>query len=72
MLSQIIQRGPVGGAWGIGEWLIAMLVLLGVLAIAYLVVKSLGLPIPPVVWQIIGIVIAIGFGIVAIRFLLSL
>ena len=38
----------------------------------YLVVKSLGLPIPPVVWQIIGIVIAIAFGIVAIRFLLSL
>lgn len=60
------------GTWGTIDWAVAILIFLGILAIGWIVVKNLGLPIPLWVWQMIGVVILIGFAIIAIKFLASM
>ncbi len=59
-------------AWGIGEWLIAFIVVLGCIAIAIVVTKVMGFQIPQWVWQVVGIVAAVVVGVIAIKFLLGM
>ena len=49
-------------------WLI---IVLAVVAIAYIAVRQFGLPIPQWVWQILGVLIVAVVAIVAIKVLLS-
>lgn len=54
------------------QWIIVLVILLGVLAILYAAVQYFGLPIPQIVWTIAGIVLVVALVIVAIRFLFGL
>ncbi len=62
----------IGAGWSFGGIMIAIIVVLAVLGIAYAVVKYFGIPVPQVVWTILGIVLVAALAIIAIRFLLSL
>jgi len=50
-------------------WLV---VLIGVAAIVFIVVKTSGVQIPPFVWQILGVVALIVLAVLAIRFIASM
>ena len=58
--------------WGIGQWAIAIVVILGIIAIVYIVAQWMGIPIPPPLVKIIGIVLIVVIGVVAIRFLVTM
>jgi hypothetical protein len=55
-----------------GEFLIWVIVLAGMIGVAVIVVKACGLQVPAWFWQIVGIVALCFVGVVAIRFLLSM
>lgn len=59
--------------WSIGEWLIAALIVGGVIAVFYVIwTKALGWTFPAWLPQVFWILVGVVVGIVAIRFLLSL
>ncbi len=59
-------------AWSIGDWLIAILILAGIIAVAYVVLGVLEVKIPDWAVKIFWIVLAVAVGIIAIRFILTL
>lgn len=58
--------------WGIGQILIAVLLIAGAIAITYIVLNKLNMKPPDFVVSIFWVVIAVAVGILAIKFLLSL
>lgn len=70
LLGQVVQRG--GGAWTLGEILIAVVVVIALIAVVAIFVRVAGIPIPNWVWQILGVVVCAFLVILAIKFLLSL
>lgn len=59
-------------AWSIGEMAVAAIVLAAVVAIVVIIVKAMGLAIPPWAVTVFWIVLLAIVGILAIRFVLSL
>lgn len=59
-------------AWGIPDFLILLMVICGCLGIAYIVLQVCEINIPPWVWKIAFIVLAVFVGVVAIRLLQSM
>lgn len=57
---------------GIAHWAVIAIVLIGIIAIAYVIIRQMGVNIPPFVTQILWIIILVVLGVVAINFLLSL
>ena len=55
ILGQVVQRG--GGAWTLGEILIAVVVIIALVAVVAIFVRVAGIPIPNWVWQILGVVV---------------
>jgi hypothetical protein len=53
------------------SWLIWLIIVAAVLAIAYVAVRAMGVPVPQWCWQIAGIIIVAVVAILAIRFLLT-
>ncbi len=66
----VVHNGPA--AWGIGEWAIAIVVIVAIIAILYTALDYFGIAVPPIVLRVIGICLVALLVIVAIRFLLSL
>lgn len=62
----------VWSSWGIGEIVIAIIVVAAILGILFVALKEFGIVIPPWVWRIIAIVFCAALCILAVRFLLSL
>lgn len=60
------------GTWGLGEFLVAIVVIAALLAVVYKILAYLEFPIPAVAVQIFWIVVCAALAIWAIRFLLSL
>lgn len=71
-MTTLLAIHPVA-TWDIGDWLIAILIVGGVVAVFYVIwTQALGWTFPPWLIKIFWILCAIVVGIVAIRFLLSL
>ena len=68
MFAQVMN---IGGAWGLGQIAIAVIIVLAVCAVLPLF-QSMGVSIPDWLVKIIVIVIVAAVAIVAIKFLLSL
>jgi hypothetical protein len=62
----------VAGGWGIGQIIIAVIVVLAAIGIALIACKQFGIAIPQWFIQILIIVLVACVAIVAIRFLLSM
>lgn len=59
------------GAWGIGEIVIAVILIAAVVAILFIAVNAMGVQIPNWVVQIFWVVVIAVVAILAIRFLLG-
>ncbi len=66
------QQMRHGGAWGIGDIVIAIIICLAVIGVAVIACRVMGFAIPQWVWQIVAIVVVAVIAILAIRFLLTL
>lgn len=66
-----IFSGPVS-AWSLADFLIAILMIAGAIAITFIILRVMQVQIPPWVIQIFWIVVAVCVGIFAIRFILSM
>lgn len=71
LFSDVVVAGPRGG-WGIGEIVIAVIVIAAVVGVMYVALQQFGVSIPPFVVKIFWIVIAAIVAILAIRFILTL
>lgn len=60
------------GGGGIGELLVWIIILAGIVAIVYIALRQFGITIPPFVVQIFWVVICVVLAVIAIRFLLTL
>ena len=58
--------------YSFGQLIIALIVICAILGVVFCLIRYFQIPVPQVVWQILGIVLVAALGIVAIRFLLSL
>lgn len=70
-MSTLLALGPVA-AWGLVDWLICIIIVLAILAVGSIVLRQIGYTIPPWVWQILGILVAVIVGIAVIKFLAGL
>jgi hypothetical protein len=70
-MNALLAVAPVG-TWGLMEWVIFLIILAAVIAIAYAALNYFGIQVPPIILRIILIVVVAAFAILAIRFLLSL
>lgn len=61
-----------GFAAALGGWAIILIIVAGIIGIAFIVARAAGLTIPPMVVQILWVVFAVCVGVVAIKFILSL
>lgn len=57
---------------GIVQWVIILIVLAGVIGVAFIVTRQAGITIPPFVIQIFWVLLACIIGVVAIRYLAGL
>lgn len=62
----------VAQAYSIGQLAIALVVLVAVAALVMVAVRASGIPVPPWVMQVLGIVVVAFVVIVAIRIVLSM
>lgn len=69
MLADIVIHG---GSWGIGEFIILIVVIAAIVAIMYVALARFGIAIPSWVIQIFWIVVVAAVAIFAIRFVLTL
>jgi len=58
--------------YSLGQIAIFIVIAFVLLGIVFIVAKQTGVPIPPWVWQIIGLVILAVVAIIAIRFVMTL
>lgn len=70
MLFALFER-PLA-QWNIGDFAIMFLIIVGIIGVSVIVAEVCGFKIPIWVWKIVGIVFAVAFGIIAIKFLMSL
>lgn len=70
LIAQLIVHG--GGAWGIGQIAIAIVVVAAVVALVYVALRQFGITIPAWVQQVFWILIVAIVVICAIRLLLSM
>ena len=68
MLAEVIVHGGMAPETA----LIYIIIAAALLAVAYFAVTGMGIPIPPVVWKILGICLIAAVAILAIRFLFTL
>jgi hypothetical protein len=71
LLAQFQQHFG-GGSWGIGEILIAIIVIAACIGIMFVAIKVFGVTIPQWAIQIFWIVVVAACAILAIRFVLSM
>jgi len=69
MLAQAV--GPIA-TWGLIQWIVALIIICGIIAIMYIILGVLGYTIPPWVIRIFWICVAVVVAIFAIKFLASL
>ena len=69
LFAQIIR--PNVSTWGFGDFLIAIIVVAGCIAITYIALRVFGVEIPQWVAQIFWVVIAVCVAVFAIRFILG-
>lgn len=62
----------IGASYSISQMAIGLIIIIGVLAIVWVIIKQSGVPIPQWIWTILGILLLVVVGIFAIRFLMSL
>lgn len=72
MLTIFAQHGHVWSSWGIGEIIIAVIVIAAIVGIMYVALQQFGVQIPPWAIKIFWIVVCAFVAIIAIKFLLSL
>lgn len=60
------------GAMGIVGWAIAIVVIAGVVAIVAVILKQMGVAIPPFIITVLWVCVAVVIGVVAIKFIASL
>jgi hypothetical protein len=72
MLSLLALWHQSPAAWSVMDWLCFILIVVGCVGIALIVLRVCGITVPPWVWQIGLIVLAVFLGILAIRFLASM
>lgn len=70
-MNALLAMAPAG-AWGMQEWIIFAVVVAAVVGIVYAAFQYFGIPIPPILLKIVGIVAVAAFAIICIRFLFSL
>lgn len=70
LLAAVFIQG--GGAWGIGQIAIAIVVFAAVCALVYVALNAFGIGVPSWVQQVVWIVIVAIVVILAIRFVLSM
>lgn len=70
-LSAALLFAQAGFTWSLASLLIAAIIICGLIAIAYIVIKAMGVPIPPWFWQVLGIILIVIVGVLAIKFLMS-
>ncbi len=71
----LLAQQHVGGqmaSWGIVEWIIAIIVICGIVGVAWIVLRVIGVSPPAWLIQILWILIAVVVGILAIKFLASM
>lgn len=73
-LTFLLAQHPIGGiaSWGIVEWIIAIIILCGIVGIAWIVLRVIGVSPPGWLIQILWIIVAVVVGILAIKFLSTL
>lgn len=59
-------------SWGIGELLIALVIICGAVAIAVIALRKLNIPVPEWFKQMLWVVVIVVVAVVLIRFVLSL
>jgi len=64
------QRSPA--SWNFGELVIAIIIICGIIGVAYVALDYFGIKIPPWLLKIIGIVVVCFVAILAIRLLMSM
>ncbi len=73
MFALLAQARPVFWAgWGIGEFVIAIIIVAAIVAVLFIALRQFGITIPAWVIQVFWVLVAAVVCIVAIRFLLSL
>ncbi len=68
----VVERGGGGMTWDFLHIMIALLIILGVIAIVVIVTRAMGWTIPQWVIQILVVCAVVALGIIAIRFLWTL
>ncbi len=68
--QHVVVQG--GGSWGIGDIVIAIVIIAAVVGVMYVALQQFGVTIPPFIVKIFWIVVAAIIAIVAIRFILTL
>lgn len=71
-MSSLLAQVVVQGGWGIGEIVIAIIVIAAVVGVLYVALSQFGVVIPPFVVKIFWIVVCAVLAVLVIRFLLSL
>lgn len=66
LFAQVVRHSPMG------EWIIWIVILAAIIAVALVGLRAIGFQPPPWVWQIFGILLVAFVVILAIRFLLTL
>lgn len=59
-------------AWGLIQWAIAIVVIAGIVGIVIVVLKQMGVAIPPFVLHVLWICVAVVIGVAAIKFIASM
>lgn len=62
----------VAGGWGLGQFLLAVVVVAAVLAVVVIALKQFGVTFPPWVVQIFWVCVVAVVAVIAIRFILIL
>ncbi len=71
IFAQVVQGGG-WRAWGLVDWLIAVIIVCAVVAIVYIALRQFGIEIPAWFKQVLLILVVAIVCILAIRFLVSL
>jgi hypothetical protein len=60
------------GAWGIAEWIIAIIAIAGAVGILIIVLRVMDISIPDWAWKIFWIVVLVAVAIFAVRLIFSM
>ncbi len=71
MTEVLFAIAPVA-TWGLVEWLIAIIIICGMVGIAWVIIKQTGVQVPGYVATVLWILLAVVIGVVAIRFLATM